>query len=484
LAETTIKTYRIEYDYRHVPTIRDFALDNSRIRGIMGPFGSGKSSGCVHELIRRGHEQLPDRDGVRRTRWAVVRNSYPQLRDSTIKTFHYWYPPKVCGEYRSTTHDYIIDCFPRVQIEIAFRALDREEQISNLLSVEYTGAWVNEAREVPYSIIEALDGRINRYPPRPEGIGGATWAGIIMDTNPPTKTSWWYRYFELNRPGNAQIFKQPSGLSPRAENLANLAPDYYQNLAKGKGEMYIRVYVHGQYGYTLEGKPVFPSFKDNVHCATHKLSPLKAIPLICGMDFGLNPSVVIGQISPRGQLLILDELTSNGMGLKQFCRNQLLPLLQSDRYRGFKLTGYGDPSGSNRSQTDESTCYDILHSNDIGLNYIIEAPTNAIIPRIGAVEHFLNTMVDGAPAFVLSPHCADLREALNGGYHYKKIAGTEDSYMNEPDKRGYLSHIADALMYMCMYVSQKREDDERYKQFRAQMAGKTVHQSGDGITGM
>ena len=484
MSDKTLEPYKIVYDYRHVPTLKKFALDNSRHKGALGPFGSGKSSACVHEIVRRGHEQIPDQDGIRRTRWAVVRNTFPQLRDSTIKTFHYWYPPKLCGEYRVSTHDYIITCFPKVQIEINFRALDRDDQISNLLSVEYTGAWINEAREIPYAIFDAIDGRIDRYPPRPEGVGGATWAGIIMDTNPPTKNSWWYKYFEITRPDHARIFKQPSGLSHQAENLANLAPNYYQNLAKGKSEMYVRVYIHGQYGYTIEGRPVFPSFKDNVHVASHKLIPVKGVNLICGMDFGLQPSIVIGQISPRGQLLILDEIASKGMGLRQFCKNQLLPMLQTDRYRGFKLMGYGDPAGTARSPTDESTCYGVLHSNDIGLNYIISATTNAMVPRIGAVEHFLNSMVDGEPSFVLSPHCSDLREALNGGYHYKKLAGAEDRYSDEPDKNNPLSHIADALQYMCMYVSTKNEDEDRYKKFKEQIKGQIIHQSGDGITGM
>lgn len=446
---------------------------------------SGKSSGCVHELIRRGHEQKPDiRDGIRRTRWAVIRNTYVQLRDSTIKTFHYWYPPKMCGEWRSSTHDYILTCFPKVQIEICFRALDREDQVSNLLSVEYTGAWVNEAREVPYGIIfEGLDGRIDRYPPSPEGIGGATWAGIIMDTNPPTKNSWWYKLFEQKRPEGYRLWKQPSGLSFQAENLANLKNGYYTNLAKGKSEMFINVYVHGQYGYTIEGRPVFPSYKDNVHVASSKLSPMKGVDLICGFDFALSPSIIIGQLTPRGQLLILDELGASGMGLKQFCKNQLLPLLQSDRYRGFKIMGYGDPSGASRSPTDESTCYDVLHSPEIGLNYIISAPTNALIPRIGAVENFLNRMVDGQPGIIVSPHCSEIREALGGGYCYKKIKGTEH-YSDQPDKSNPASHKADALQYLCLYVDTKNEDDDRYKKFREQIGKQITHSGGDGITGM
>ncbi|MEN6455488.1 MAG: hypothetical protein ABFD10_14625, partial [Prolixibacteraceae bacterium] len=43
---------------------------------------SGKSSACVMEIIRRAHEQKASPDGIRRSRWAVVRNSYGQLKDT------------------------------------------------------------------------------------------------------------------------------------------------------------------------------------------------------------------------------------------------------------------------------------------------------------------------------------------------------------------------------------------------------------------
>jgi len=68
------KTFQVLFDYEDVPTLKKFALDNNRVRCTMGPFGSGKSSAMVMEIIRRAHEQAPGPDGIRRSRWAVVRN--------------------------------------------------------------------------------------------------------------------------------------------------------------------------------------------------------------------------------------------------------------------------------------------------------------------------------------------------------------------------------------------------------------------------
>jgi hypothetical protein len=395
--------------------------------------------------------------------------SYIQLRDTTIKTFHDWFPPKIFGEWRATDHTFFITRFPGVHLEVLFRALDRPDQVSNLLSLELTGAWFNEAREIPKTIIEAMDGRIGRFPSMRDVDD--YWCGIIMDSNPPDEDSYLYRMFEKVRPDNWEIFKQPSGLSAHAENTTHLKKDYYKTLAKGKDEMYVRIYIHGQYGYLVSGKPVFTSFVDNVHVSPHVLEPMKNVDVICGFDFGLQPAVTIGQITPLGQLRILDELVSDGMGLRQFCINQLLPLLRQ-KYFGMNIMGFGDPSGVNRMPTDESTCFEVLQGSEVGLRNVVPAPTNAILPRIAAVESFLNKMYKGEPGFLLSPNCHFLRKALNGGYHYAKDPkGQGEDYKPMPEKN-FSSHVSDSLQMLCMYVDEKAANDKKWKEFSSKI--KTV----------
>src|SRR5262245_31715760 len=71
------------------------------VRGIRGPFGSGKSVLCVHEILKRAQEQQPYKayapDGklmsaVRYSRWAIVRNTFPELKLTTVKTWLRWVP--------------------------------------------------------------------------------------------------------------------------------------------------------------------------------------------------------------------------------------------------------------------------------------------------------------------------------------------------------------------------------------------------------
>jgi hypothetical protein len=93
----------IEYDYQHVPTIWRFSQARRFIRALMGPFGSGKSSGCVMELVQWAARQ-PNVGGSRRSRFAVVRNTYRQLSDTSIRTWLDWCPDGQLGSYAKSEH--------------------------------------------------------------------------------------------------------------------------------------------------------------------------------------------------------------------------------------------------------------------------------------------------------------------------------------------------------------------------------------------
>ncbi len=432
------------YSYDSVPTIRRFSHSEARHRIIMGPFRSGKSSGSLMELIYRGQQQAPDiKDGIRKTRFAIIRNTFRMLEDTTMRTVFDWFPPGQFGVHRVADHDYIIDKFPGVRIEFNFRALDRPDHVKNLLSLEVTGVWVNEGREIVKDIWDALDGRIGQWPP--VKWGGCTWAGIIMDTNPPNEGHWIHKLVEEQKPANLEFFRQPSGLSAEAENLPNLrgGQKYYQDLAIGKSPEYINVYIHGNYGFTMSGTPVYESsYSDSLHCADRIIQPNKSLPLVTGWDFYLHPALTINQLTPRGQLVTLDEVMGNGMGAERFVNELVEPLLYN-KYRGMSIVGYGDPTGSTRVPTDESDCYKVLKAHNF--HWIKECYTNATMPRIAAVEYYLTRLIDGAqPAYQLSPNCQTIREGFNGGYRRK-----DDG---EIDKKNPYSHLHDGLQYACLYT--------------------------------
>ena len=66
-------------------TIKKFMKSDHFFRGLRGPVGSGKSVACWIEIFRRALAQEPGPDGIRRTRMAIIRNTNPQLKTTTIK---------------------------------------------------------------------------------------------------------------------------------------------------------------------------------------------------------------------------------------------------------------------------------------------------------------------------------------------------------------------------------------------------------------
>jgi len=437
----------IRYSYRHVPTIKQFTQSRKFIRGLMGPFGSGKSSGCVIELVKWGARQN-EYNGKRRARFAVIRNTYRQLQDTTIRTFMDWVPDRTFGTYTKTDHSFLVDKLDEgLEIEVLFRALDRPEHVANLLSLELTGAWVNEAREIPFAVIKALQGRVGRFPKVLEG--GCVDPGVIMDTNPPDDDSWWYKLFEETRPANAQIFKQPSGVSPEAENKAFLPANYYENLMMGADEDFIRVYVKGEYGYVRDGKPIYPEYSDAIHCK--EVEPVPGVVIQRGWDFGLTPACVFTQIHPDGRWLIFDELVADDLGIDTFADQVNLHCAQ--KYSQFQFEDYGDPAGSQRSamsaDKDEKTCFDILRGKGIK----IQPSAQNLTIRLESVKKPLNTLHRGKPQLQLHPRCKTLRKGFQGRYQYKrlKIAGTEERFHDTPDKNQY-SHPHDGLQYVAVKV--------------------------------
>ena len=440
------KPVSISYDYSDAPTILEFAQCDKRIRGIMGPFGSGKSSGMVAECIRRAFEQEPMEDGVRRVRVAVIRNTYRQLEDTTMKTVFDWLPPNYFGRHYKSEHRYVVTAFKNVEIEFLFRALDRPEHVSNLLSLELTFAWVNEAREVPFALIKPLLGRTNRYPSRRDSVG-ATWSGIFMDTNPPSPRSWWYKLFEIDKKANCAIFKQPSGLSEKAENRRFLAPTYYEDLIDLYDEDEKRAYVDGEYSFIKDGKPVYPGYRSSIHGRTG-LQAIHGIPIIRGWDFGLTPALLLAQVAPTGQLRFLREYTTKRAGLDAFSE---LALRDVDLvYPGYSFEDWGDPAGVSGQDNDDRSCFDLLEGKGID----IQASTNNLRTRLESMRKGLDTLIDGEPAVVVdTANCPTLAEGFQGGYKYKKLldaAGT-DRYQPEPLKDEY-SHPHDAAQYIAIRV--------------------------------
>lgn len=448
------------------PVSRAFMASDTFFRGIMGPFGSGKSTVCIMEILKRARTIVPCLDGIRRSRWAVIRNTYPELKTTTIKSWHQWVPTTL-GRWVDTGPPMHHIQEGDLDLEVIFVSLDRPDDIAKLLGMELTGAWVDEAREIPKAVIDGLTGRVGRYPSA--AMGGCSWSGIVASTNPPDNDHWWYKLAEESKPAGFEFFRQPGGLDDGAENLdwLNQTPQslalpigsterraqgrsYYERQIAGKEQDWVKVYVNGDYGFVRDSKPIYPEYRDAIHCREFDL--ILGVPIMVGIDFGLTPAAVFGQRSAMGLWRWHSELVTEDMGAVRFA--QLLRGAMAERYPGFSFASVtGDPAGDTRAQTDETTPFQILRAAGVPAH---PAPTNDFVKRREAVAVALGRLIDGQPGLTVHPQCINLRKGMAGGYAYRrlKVSG-EERYKDVPDKNMY-SHVCEAAQYMMLGAGEAR----------------------------
>ncbi|WP_175904228.1 hypothetical protein [Burkholderia seminalis] len=428
------------------PVAKRFLESDAFVRVIVGPFGSGKTAAGIVDALRRSWMQAPGPDGVRRVRGSIVRNTFAELKSTTIPSWNQWCPPQYGKLTMGTSPIEFRYTDAEMDLQVFFIPLDGEEDVKKLLSLELTWAMIDEARQIDRAILDALTGRVGRYPSRLQG--GCTWSGITMVSNPSDMESWFYKLC-ANLPEGYELFHQPSGISDAAENLENLPANYYKRQMAGKTEEWIKVYVHGQWGFLQEGAVVYPSFSDSAHVPAQPIPAVPNVPLILGADWGNTPAAAIGQMLPDGTVLTLAELvTAEGetMSIPDFGRALTRFIRQT--YPDHEVAAAtGDPAGTAKGPSGD-TVFDMINANTPW--HWKPAGTNELAIRIAAVSELLGRMVNGKPSFVLSSNCPQLRKGFAGGYHFKKVAtATGGVYSEEPNKNRY-SHPHDALQYMVL----------------------------------
>ena len=452
--------------YKPPGSVEPFLVSDKFISLIVGPVGSTKTTAGLVKIAYEAQKVAAGPDGIRRSRCAVIRNTNQMLMDATIPDFLKWFPDGVAGVFMKSDKRFLLK-FGDVECEVLFRGLDDANDVRRLLSLQLSFGVMDEFREIHKDIYEALQGRLGRYPDgilvphRPEwGVDskGNPIKGCVDDfgkpakkvwgmTNPPDIDSYWEGVIN-DPPENAAVFIQPSGLSPEADWIEHLPSDYYENLAQGKSEDWIDVYIHAKFGKTLAGKPVFRSFNRDQHVSKTALTPIiaSANPIIIGFDCtGLGPAAVFGQLGMGGRLYIFDAIFAEDMGPLRFIRERLKPLV-SAKYAGARVAVVIDPAGMARN-SDEKTVVEILKAEGFQAR---PARTNAIPARISVVEQYLTRTIDGKSGILIDPGCVELIQAFNGKYRYKnkKDGTTEDT----PQKVRPWADLMDSLQYLCLHA--------------------------------
>jgi hypothetical protein len=445
------------------PIASAYIADRSRRSVLVGPYGGGKTLAGLTKLYLMALEQVPT-DGVARSRYILSRLTRPQLTSTLVKSFHQLFkekdgfPPFESAALRTTWRFRPATFSHDVEIEWQALALETDEDVARVLGLEATSILIDEARLVDVSLLGKLSGRL-RYP------AVSKHRSLELVSNPWDTSHPFHDLFVLNRGPDTALFHQPGGLDKDAagnwiaENLQNLNQSaesillpwndpvrrelgvkYYEHMLADMSVDDARVNVHSKWGVSREGRPVYVDYDDSTHPKPLKYDP--ALPLELGTDFGLNSATVIYQQTMNGNVRVLAEFVTEGIGTVAH-HERLKPFIARE-FPGVRIgRATGDPAGAQRGADGEQVFTLVRRF----FPTYQPARTNEIGTRIEAVNAMFRKIILGQPALAIdSKRCPTLRQGCVDRYMYKRVQGTGSQFKDEPEKNKW-SHVCDALAY-------------------------------------
>lgn len=480
-------------------TIKNLAKSPAYVRACIGPAGSGKTSCVVKLFMLLAMQQEPDANGVRWSRWLVVRETYQQLISATLKTFQNFLEP--VAEIRESAPPIIKVRLPLpdgtfVNTMFEFLSMDKPDSVSKLLGYEPTGAFLDEISELSEGIIEGVISRVGRFPSGNKGK--PTWTGVIGTTNGPLKSHWlkkwadkeqglidrsdWDQYEEVSGRPFFELFRQPPALirptkegekwmpNPLAENVENIQEGFgYYFKMLSQSDTRIKAYVEGDFSDLQTGELVFPEFQPDIHITPKASCPVpNGAPIMLSFDFGRTPVCLMAVMTKTGQLVITNEFVGENMAIETLNDQKIRPYLAMNNPRSKVVASWGDPAGEAGGQGLELSPFEVLQESGIPIE-VTWGSGNQIEPRLSSVRKRLRTLdSNGNPMLLVSDNCPILIAAMTNGYIYEASRASGE-VKDKPTKShiNWVSDISDALQYMCLgcdtRYSQGGRHDKRIK---------------------
>lgn len=483
------------------PVAEAFVADESLICAIMGPVGSAKTTSLIRKIVASAGLQNPSpRDGVKRVRWCVVRDTYAQLQTNFMASWFTWFP-KEMGTFNGDQLSHKIrlqvvtlDGAPPEtwEIEVIFRAMGDQKAEQVLKGLELTGLAMNEMDTLSREVLSFGIGRIGRYPSAVHG--GCQYRAVVGDFNAPDVDNWTYELLveaQLPIPDDvaAQLrealgprfkigfHRQPGGRSidPPPENIRNLPPGYYAGQLLGMPERLVRRLIDNEFGAVVNGQPVFPEYNDDFHCAKSELEPVPGVPVSLAFDGGSTPAAAFGQRMDGGQVRVLAELvvfsdaadrTLERMGPETF--GEMMADVWLERFAKCEFGGACfDPAAIYGDEYQDSWARMAWKAFVRKVAQVIPAARhwkakpapvkgNRLPERIEPVRRLLLNNIGRMPGLLLSPSCRFIRRGFNNGYVIQRVqmSNGQGRWKDEPVKNDY-SHCHDALQYLIALLTKR-----------------------------
>lgn len=488
------------------PVAEQFVADQSMICGIMGPVGSAKTTSLIRKIVLSAGLQNPSpRDGVRRVRWCVVRDTYAQLQTNFMASWFTWFPKEMGtfnGEQLSHKVRLTINrldgaAAEQWEIEVLFRAMGDQKAEQVLKGLELTGLALNEMDTLDKQVLSFGIGRIGRYPSAVHG--GCQYRAVVGDFNAPDVDNWTYELLvekrlpipddvqaqlreQLGPRFNIGFHRQPGGRSadPRPENIQNLPAGYYEMQLLGMPEQLVRRLIDNEFGAVRNGQPVYPEFNDEFHCAKTGLDPVPGVPVGLAMDGGSTPAAVFGQRMESGQVRILSELVvfagSEDAALERMGPETFGEMMADhwlEHYAKCELGGawfdpaaaYGDEYQDSWARVAWKAFLKRINERSRGKVAWRAKPApvkgNRLVERIEGVRRLLTGNVGGKPGLLVSPEARFLRRGFNNGYVIQRVqmSNGQGRWKDEPVKNDY-SHVHDAAQYLIAGLTRRGAEAE------------------------
>lgn len=406
------------------PTVLAFAqaVAKGQAREIMcvGTRGDGKTQGMFGAMLMHAAEharlgyQLP-------VKWIGVTDTFASHKLKTIPSLE---DPMWKGAWRMSDGGHLVIAKVNGQEIVHLHLFGIEDQgAMDRVRMECHGVWFEEP--APAAVLVSSSGvtemawtmamTSQRLP---------THAHVAaMTLNYPDEDHWTWQRFQP-QPGVSGVNPTDATRAwfriPPGERASKEQRESWAHALRDRPDL-LRRLVEGQPGSILLGPQVADGFRRELHVAKERIFPVKGEPLALGVDFGLTPSVIVGQHA-HGYRRVYAAFPCQRGGIKQLMENDVIPWI--DKYAPWALQqsqmiyGCYDPAGQTAEESD-------IERNPVGtLEKILPGLWFPGPIKWESRKHTLLSAINhhrapGQVSLQLDPvHCKPLIEALDGRWHY------------------------------------------------------------------